>query len=141
MYPVEHFSWDALVTGNHNESTNPSSESLTHQHQRHEKSFCDNPLSTTLSLDLSPSKVMKDRFKVVALGTLTTQLFKSNTADICTKWTYHSVEHVIEQNGSFVAKSDDIPYEGWKQLQNLSMKIACMVWAQALLDLVFFFFF
>ena len=80
---------------------------------------------------------MKGGFKVAALGTSTTHLFKSNTPDICAKRTYHSVEHVVEQNGSFVTKSDDIPYEGRKQFQNLSMEIACTVWAQALLDLVY----
>jgi hypothetical protein len=136
VYPVEHYSWDALV----NESANPSSESPTRQGHDRDKSFylnSDNPLSTTLRLDLSPSKVMKGGFKIAALGTSTTRLFKSNTAEICAKRTYHSVEHVVEQNGSFVTKSDAIPYEGRKQFQNLSMEIACTVWAQALLDLVY----
>ena len=80
---------------------------------------------------------MKGGFKVAALGISTTRLFKSNTADICAKWTYHSVEHIVEQNGSFVTKSDAIPYEGQKQFQNLSMEIACTVWAQVLLDLIY----
>lgn len=80
---------------------------------------------------------MKGGFKIAALGTSTTRLFKSNTADICAKRTYHSVEHVVEQRGSFVPKSNDIPYEGRKQFQNLSMEVACTVWAQALLDLVY----
>ena len=135
MYPVEHSSWDELV----NKPANPSSSTR----QGHEKSFylnCDNPLSTTLRLDLSPSKVMKGGFKIAAFGTSTTRLFESNTADICAKRTYHSAEHVlVERDGSFITKSDDIPYEGRKQFQNLSMEIACMVWAQALLDLVYAF--
>ena len=94
-------------------------------------------MSTTLRLDLSPSKVLKGGFKVAAFGTSTTRLFKSNTSDICAKRTYHSIEHVVQQNGSFVTKSNDIPYEGRKQFQNLTMEIACTVWAQALLDLVY----
>lgn len=132
MYPVVHFSWDALL----NESANPSCESR----QGNEKSFylnCDNPLSTTLRLDLSPSKVVKGGFKVAAFGTSTTRLFESNTSDVCAKRTYHSVEHVVQQNGSFVPKSNDILYEGRKQFQNLTMEISCIVWAQALLDLVY----
>jgi len=132
VYPVENFPWDDLV----NKSANRSS--LTRQN--HEKLFylnCDNPLSTTLRLDLSPSKVMKGGFKIAAFGTSTTRLFESGTADICAKRTYHTVEHVVERNGSFITKSDDIPYEGRKQFQNLSMEIACTVWAQALLDLVY----
>ena len=146
MYPVEHFSWDALVnhesTRIHNESASRRSESSLATGQGHEKSFylnCDSPLSTILTLDLSPSNVMKGGFKIAVIGTSTTRLFKSNTstADICAKQTYYSVECVVEENGAYVTKSIDIPYEGRKQFQNLSMEIACTVWAQALLDLVY----
>jgi hypothetical protein len=93
-------------------------------------------LSTTLQLDLSASKVKTGGFKIAAFSTSTTSLFKSGM-DICAKRTYHTEERVIEKNGTLIMKSVDIPYEGRKQFQNLSMEVTCTVWAQALLDLVY----
>jgi hypothetical protein len=132
-YPVECWSWDDLVI----ESTKPSSS----VGQGHEKLFYlgQKPLSTTLRLDLSASKVKKGGFKIAAFGTSTTNLFKSNGMDICAKRTYHINERVIEKNGTLTMESVNIPYDGRKQFQNLSMEITCTVWAQALLDLVYSF--
>jgi hypothetical protein len=59
--------------------------------------------------------------------------------DICAKRSYHTEERVIEKNGAYMMKTLDIPFEGRKQFQNLTMEIACTVWAQALLDLVYTF--
>lgn len=94
-----------------------------------------------LQLDLSSSKIKKGGFKLAAFGTSTTCLFKSTDAtEICAKRTYIVVERVISDsrsNGSLVTKSIDVPHDSRKQFQNLSMEIACAVWARALLNLVY----
>ncbi|KAM6490646.1 hypothetical protein JOM56_013989 [Amanita muscaria] len=94
-----------------------------------------------LQLDLSASKIKKGGFKLAAFGTSTTCLFKSTTTtDICAKRTYVVVERVISDsrsNRSLVTKSVDVPHDSRKQFQNLSMEIACAVWARALLNLVY----
>ena len=134
-YPVETWSWEDLV----NESTKPTSS--VGPSQEHEKMFYlgRKPLSTTLRLDLSESKVKKGGFKIAAFGTSTTSLFKSNGMDICAKRSYHSEKRVVEKNGAYMVKTLNVPFEGRKQFQNLAMEIACTVWAQALLDLVYSF--
>ena len=132
-YPVECWSWDDLL----NESTKPTSS----VGQEPEKLFYlgQKPLLTTLQLDLSASKVKKGGFKIAAFGTSTTSLFKSNGMDICAKQFYHTEEQVIEKNGAYMMKTVDILFECRKQFQNLTMEIACVVWAQALLNLVYSF--
>jgi hypothetical protein len=56
---------------------------------------------------------------------------------ICAKRTYSSVERVAEVNGSLTKKIVRVPHEGQKQFQNLAMEVSCLVWAQALLDIVY----
>lgn len=132
-YPVERWTWDDLI--------NNSSKPVSSTNQEPEKNFyLKSPMSTTLQLDLSASKVKKGGFKIAAFGTSTTSLFKlSASLNICAKRTYHVVERVTETNGSLVTKSIDIPHDRQKQFQNISMEITCLVWAQALLDIVYAF--
>ncbi|KAK2460511.1 hypothetical protein APHAL10511_007474 [Amanita phalloides] len=129
-YPVECWTLDDLVDNQPTSSTG----------QEQAKTFYlgKNLLSTTLQLDLSTSKVKKGGFKIAAFGTSTTNLFKSSvTQDVCAKRTYHVVERVTEDNGSLVTKFMDVPHDSQKQFQNLSMEITCIVWAQALLNVVY----
>ena len=56
---------------------------------------------------------------------------------ICAKHTYSSVERVAEVKGSLTKKIVRVPHEGEKQFQNLAMEVSCLVWAQALLDIVY----
>lgn len=131
-YPVECWTWDDLV--------NNSSKSISSTNQEPEKNFYlgKSPISTTLQLDLSASKIKKGSFKIAAFGTSTTRLFKSSaTLDVCAKRTYYVTERVTETNGSLVTKSIDTLHDSQKQFRNLSMEITCIVWAQALLDIVY----
>jgi hypothetical protein len=56
---------------------------------------------------------------------------------ICAKRTYDAVEKVVEVNGLLTKKIVNVPHEGEKQFQNLAMEVSCLVWAQALLDIVY----
>ena len=131
-YPVERWKWVDLV----------NSEPLIHQEPMKTFYLGKTPLSTTLQLDLSPSRIKKGGFKIAAFGTSTTSLFESLTQDICAKQTYHVMEKVTvsdsaRNGGSLVMKCIDIPHDSRKQFQNLTMEVACIVWAQALLDDVY----
>jgi hypothetical protein len=136
-YPVERWKWVDLIN-------EPDSQPSLSTHQEPMKTFYleKNPLSTTLQLDLSPSRIKKGGFKIAAFGTCTTSLFKSSiTQDICAKRTYHVVERVTVSdspaNGSLVTTCIDVLHDSRKQFQNLAMEVACIVWAQALLDDVY----
>ena len=129
-YPVECWTLDALIYKQTTSSTG----------QEQAKTFYLGKilLLTTLQLDLSTSKVKKGGFKIAAFGTSTTSCFKSSiTQDVCAKWMYHVVERVTQDNGSLVTKYIDVPHDSQKQFQNLSMEIACIVWAQVLLNVVY----
>lgn len=132
-YPVECWKWADLV----NEPSQPSLST----HRESMKTFYleKNLLSTTLQLDLLPLRIKKCGFKIAAFGTSTTSLFKSSIMqDICAKRTYHVVERVtvsdLAANGSLVTTCIDVPHDSRKQFQNLAMEVACIIWAQALLD-------
>lgn len=56
---------------------------------------------------------------------------------ICAKRTYSAVERVVEVNGLLTKKTVNVPHEAEKQFQNLTMEVSCLVWAQALLDIVY----
>jgi hypothetical protein len=108
--------------------------------QELEKSFyLSHPVSTMLQLDLSTSKTKKGSFKLAAFGTSTMCLFKSTTTmEICAKQTFYAVERVTtDNNRSLVTKSVDTLHDSPKQFQNLSMEIACAVWARSLLNLIY----
>ena len=96
------------------------------------------PLTSVLQLDLAPAKLKKGGFKLAAFGKSMTAIFGGNGAEeIVAKRIYHTEERVVEANGQLVTKQIDVPYDGEKQAQHLWMEIACLVWAQALLDMVY----
>ena len=131
-YPVEHWTWDDLINKSYKQNSSANHEPT--------KTFYlgNKPLLTTLQLDLSSPKIKKGGFKIAAFGISTTSLFKSSaTQDVCAKRTYYTEERVTEHNGSLVTKTTNVPHDSQKQVQNLSMEVACVVWAQALLDIVY----
>ena len=61
----------------------------------------------------------------------------SSAEAICAKRTYNTVERVVEVSGSLTTKIVNIPHEGETQFQYLTMEVTCLVWAQALLGIVY----
>jgi hypothetical protein len=99
-------------------------------------------MTSTLQLDLTTSNLKKGGFKLAAFGTSMPGVFKAgchgaDSGAICAKRTYNAVERVVEVNGSLTKKIVNVPHEGEKQFQNLTMEVSCLVWAQALLDIVY----
>ncbi|KAK2463879.1 hypothetical protein APHAL10511_004051 [Amanita phalloides] len=129
-YMAERWSWEELV----NES---AKEILSAEHDQQKTFYLGKKVSTTLQLDLLTSKIKKGGFKVAVFGTSTTCLFQSGSIDVCAKRTYHIEERLVEKNGILEKKSIEVPHDSRKQFQNLTMEVACNVWAQALLDLVY----
>ena len=82
------------------------------------------------------SKPQKGGFKLAIFGTSTTPLAGDITV-ICAKQSYYVIEKVVEEKGALVEKQCNVPHDRFRQLQNLMMEIACLVWAQVLLDIVY----
>jgi len=101
--------------------------------------YLQTPLTSTLQLDLAISNMKKGGFKLAAFGTLTPSIFNSKAegAAICAKRAYNSMERIVELDGLLTKKTVDIPHEAEKQFQNLMMEVSCLVWAQALLGIVY----
>lgn len=77
-------------------------------------------------------------FKLAAFGTSMPAVFKEEGAGaICAKRTYNAVERVVEVDGFLTKKFVNVPHEGEKQFQYLTMEVSCLVWAQALLNIVY----
>ena len=100
------------------------------------------PLTSTLQLDLVMSKMKKGGFKLAAFGTSMPAIFNLKARDtggeaICAKRTYDAVERVVEVSGSLTKRIVNIPHQGEKQFQSLMMEVTCLVWAQALLGIVY----
>ena len=97
------------------------------------------PMPSTLQLDLNPLNVKKGGFKLAAFGMSMPGVFKegADSEAICAKRTYSPIERVAEVNGSLTKKTVRLPHEGEKQFQNLAMEVSCLVWAQALLNIVY----
>ena len=99
-------------------------------------------MPSTLQLDLTASNLKKGGFKLAAFGTSMPSVFKAechgvDSEAICAKRTYSAVERVVEVKGSLTTKIVNVPHEGEKQFQNLTMEVSCLVWAQALLNIVY----
>ncbi len=77
----------------------------------------------------------KGGFKLAAFGTSMPAVFKTET--ICVKRAYSAVERVVDIGGSLRKKTVNISHDGEKQFQYLMMEVSCLVWAQALLDMVY----
>lgn len=93
---------------------------------------------STLQLDLAPSNMKKGGFKLAAFGMSMPAVFKAvDTEAVCAKRTYNAVERVVSVGGSLMRKVVNVPHEGEKQFQHLTMEVSCLVWAQSLLDIVY----
>ena len=99
-------------------------------------------MPSTLQLDLTTSNQKKGGFKLAAFGTSMPGVFKegchgADSEAICAKCTYNAAERVVEVNGLLTKKIVNMPHEGEKQFQNLTMEVSYLVWAQALLNIVY----
>ena len=93
------------------------------------------PLTSILQLDLVALKVKKGGFKLAVFGISMPGVFKGEA--ICARHAYDAVEKVVEIGGSLTKKVVNLPYDREKQFQYLIMEVLCLVWAQALLDVVY----
>jgi hypothetical protein len=137
VYPVECRTWAQLLDSDQTAKPNPSQISFGKEGNNF---YLGKPLTSTLQLDLTTSNLKKGGFKLAAFGTSIPGVFKVGCADseaICAKRTYNAVERVVEVHGSLKRKTVNVPHEGEKQFQNLTMEVSCLVWAQALLDIVY----
>jgi hypothetical protein len=135
MYPVECPTWEQLL--NHAESAELPQLPMNKQGTNY---YFQNPLTSMLQLDLAMSMMKRGGFKLAAFGTSMPPIFNAKamgTKAICTKHAYNPVERVVEVNGSLTTKNVYVPHEGEKQFQCLIMEVTCLVWAQALLGIVY----
>ena len=134
VYPVECRTWAQLLDESASEPTTQISIG-----KLGNKLYLGKPTPSTLQLDLNASNLKKGGFKLAAFGTSMPGVLKegADSEAICAKRTYNAVEKVVEVNGMLKKKSINVPHEGEKQFQNLAMEVSCLVWAQALLDIVY----
>lgn len=96
------------------------------------------PLTSTLQLDLTASRMKQGGFKLAAFGKSIPSVFGAAGVDaICAKRTYDAVERVVDVGGLLTKKVVNVPHEGEKLFQYLMMEVSCLVWAQALLGMVY----
>ena len=143
MYPVECQTWTQLLDQTtKSQAAGPSTTQISIGKEGN-NFYLGKPTTSTLQLDLTTSNLKKGGFKLAAFGTSMPGVFKAagcHSADsepICAKHTYSAVERVVEVNGSLTKKIVNVPHEREKQFQNLTMEVSCLVWAQALLDIVY----
>ena len=131
MHPVECRTWAQLL-GQAAESNQISMS------KEGNNFYLGKPLASTLQLDLATPKIKKGGFKLAAFGTSMPGVFKVGGVEaICAKRTYNAVERIVDVGGSLTKKVVNVPHEGEKQFQYLMMEVSCLVWAQALLDIVY----
>jgi alpha-kinase family protein len=135
VYPVEFRTWAQLL--DQTADSEPSNEISVGKEGN--SFYLGKPRPSALQLDLTPSKVKKGGFKLAAFGTSMPGVLieSANSEAICAKRTYDAVERVVEVNGSLTKKIVPVPHEGAKLFQNLTVEVKCLVWAQALLDIVY----
>ena len=127
VYPVERRTWVQLIG-------QPTQVSI----DKENNFYLGTAQASILQLDLSAANVKKGSFKLTAFGTSTTAVFGGEgVQEICAKRTYYIKERVVEVDGVLTTKIISIPHDGEKQFQSLAMEVSCLVWAQALLDMVY----
>ena len=134
MYPVECQTWAQLLNSNQTAEPTPSQISIGKEGNNF---YLGKPLTSTLQLDLTTSNTKTGGFKLAAFGTSMPGVFAGCAEAICAKRTYSAEERVVDVNGLLTKKIINVPHEGKKQFQNLTMEVSCLVWAQALLDIVY----
>ncbi|KAG6882334.1 hypothetical protein C0993_011013, partial [Termitomyces sp. T159_Od127] len=90
----------------------------------------------TLRLDFSLDKQKKGGFKLATFGTMTTVPDIFGVPDICAKQTFYTKSREGQSGRTL---TQDIPHDGRRQAQNLTMEIACLVRACVLLNIVYCF--
>lgn len=99
------------------------------------------PKDVTLWLELSTKKQQKGRFKLCSFGVASQDLFEANghsTNQICAKQTYYEKQGTVERSGGdLIQITQNIPHDARTQAQNLTMEVKCLIWACALLNLVY----
>ena len=103
----------------------------------------DTPLDIRLHLNMSPSDRKKGGFKLAYFGTTSQPLFGSDTA-ICAKQSFYTKTKTVMRRRDDALRvpmeiQQDIPYDGIKQAQDLTMEVTCLNWAHALLEMVYAF--
>jgi hypothetical protein len=94
--------------------------------------------SLTLTLDMSSKSKKSGGFKIAYFGTASVDLFNGNNK-VCAKQAYYSKPvDTSTPSGSQVVQQK-IPYDTKRQAKELANEVNCLVWAQALLDLVYAF--
>ncbi|KAG6848359.1 hypothetical protein H0H93_000889 [Arthromyces matolae] len=95
--------------------------------------------NVVLHLDFSSKKQRAGGFKISSLGTSSIPLFgDSRGTGICAKQTYYRKERMItKDDGQMIRVAQNIPHDGRTQAKELTVEIACLVWAGALLRLVY----
>ncbi|KAG6808192.1 hypothetical protein H0H92_005087, partial [Tricholoma furcatifolium] len=96
-------------------------------------------VNVVLQLDLSSKKQRTGGFKISSLGTASIPLFNSSDKTaICAKQTYYRKERTVtREDGNTTYVAQNIPHDGRTQAKELTVEIACLVWARALLHLVY----
>jgi hypothetical protein len=131
VYSVECQTWEQLL----DRAAEPTQISIGKEGNNF---YLEKPLTSTLQLDLATSNMKKGGFKLAAFGSSMPAVFKAGSAEaICAKRTYNAVERVVEVDGLLTKKVVNVPHEGEMQFQHLTMEVSCLVWAQALLDLIY----
>ncbi len=134
MYPVECRTWEQLLDAEDVELPQNSMKMDCHDF------YFQKPRTSTLQLDLAMSSMKKGGFKLAAFGTSMPTIFNlkaGHSEAICVKRVYNTVERVVEVGGTLRKKIVNVPHEGEKQSQYLMMEVTCLVWAQALLGIVY----
>lgn len=135
VYPVECRTWAQLL----NQTAEPTTSTQISIGKEGNNFYLGKPMPSTLQLDLTASNLKNGGFKLAAFGTSMPSVLKEgvDSGAICAKRTYNAVERVVEVNGLLTKKVVNVPHEGDRQFQNLTMEVSCLVWAQALLDIVY----
>ncbi|KAF5377829.1 hypothetical protein D9615_006831 [Tricholomella constricta] len=103
------------------------------------KAYLGAPGEAMLHLELSSKKQKKGGFKLSSFGESSRPLFNGLSKNICAKQTYYEKSGSVESMGQEIQVTQNIPHDGRTQARNLTMEIACLVWARVLLDLVYVF--
>jgi hypothetical protein len=123
-FPVEHRTLDELLN---------SRDKFDH------KQYLGSARVMSLCLDFSPSKQKKGGFKLATFGTTNQPIFGAGL-HICAKQTFYRKTARIKSptsSGEDVKITQNIPHDRITQVRNLTMEIACIVWARVLLNLVY----
>ncbi|KAI0290095.1 hypothetical protein B0F90DRAFT_1825543 [Multifurca ochricompacta] len=93
-------------------------------------------LRDVIALGFLPLNQKKGGFKLATFGTASQDLFGAGF-EVCAKQTFYQKTATINCASQGPCKiTQNIPHDGVTQVCNLTMEIACLVWARILLNLV-----